>query len=156
MFETREKLADEIGTLLEGIRAQAEGRYACVMEPKGILFESPEAFGHDVWALRHILEERRGALFSIPTALASGEPMEDVFEGWDHDELFLAFVNGRVTLIVACPKAEPLKEQAMKPLRVLVDRLLRYDPTWRMDSKGRGFFFGRAKLDLVVVGRSQD
>ena len=80
--------------------------------------------------------------------------MEDVFAGWDHDEFFLAFLNGRVALVVACPEAAQAQERTQRPLRALADRLLRYNPTYRMDGKGRGFFFGSPRLDLVVVGRS--
>ncbi len=155
MFESGETLAREIRGLLEAIRGGAGGRYACVVEPKGIVFESPEPEGREVFALRRILEEKVAAFFAIPRRLASGEPMDDVFAGWDHDELFLAFINERVAVVVACPEAEPLKEQAMKPLRALADRLFRWNETYRMDAKGRGFFFGSPKLDLVVIGRAE-
>lgn len=151
MFESSQRLAEEIGDLLDAIRALARGRYACLIEPKGIVFERPE--GGEAWALRRLLAEKSTALFSLPPAMASGEPMEDIFEGWERDEFFLAFINGRVALVVACPDAEPLKERAMKPLQALADRLFRYNETYRMDDKGRGFFFGSPKLDLVVVGR---
>lgn len=153
MLESSRKLATEIGDLLEAIRAMAEGRYACLIEPTGIVFERAAAAGD--WTLRRFLEQRAAALFTIPESLASGGPMEDLFAEWDEDEFFLAFINGRVALVVACPEAEPLRETARKPLRALADRLFRYNATYRMDARGRGFFFGRAKLDLVVIGRAR-
>ena len=155
MFESTQKLGDDIGRVLAAIRAQAQGRYACLLEAKGILFEDPEPEDRESWALRRLLEERRTTLLAIPRGMASGEPIEDVFAGWDHDELFLAVLNERVALVVACPRAESLKERALPPLKVLADRLLRYDASYRMDSRGRGFFFGRPKLDLVVIGRAK-
>ncbi len=155
MFDSKHKLAEEVRGLLDALREMGGGRYACLVDPKGtIVFESPEPEGREVWALRRLLEDRGAALFAIPRAMASGEPLDDVFEGWSHDELFLAFLNERVVVVVACPEAETLKEQALKPLKALADRLFRYDETYRMDPKGRGFFFGRAKLDMVVIGRA--
>lgn len=155
MFESTEKLADQIVRLLGGIRAASGGRYACLLDAERILFEDPEPEDDSLWALRRLLLARATELFRIPEGLASGGPTEDVFEGWTGDELFLAFINGRVVLVVACPEAEPLRQQALKPLRALADRLFRYQPRYRMDGRGRGFFFGRARLDMVVVGRLQ-
>lgn len=153
MLESPRKLATDIGDLLQAIRELAGARYACLIEPKGIVFERAEP--ESAWVLRRFLEQRAAALFSIPQSLASGEPMQDLFAEWDEDEFFLAFINGRVALVVACPEAEPLRESTRKPLQALADRLFRYNAAYRMDSRGRGFFFGRAKLDLVVIGRAQ-
>lgn len=153
MFESQERLKQDIATILEALRALAAGRYACVVDPKGLAFESPsEPEDREGWALRRLLEERREALFRLPAALESEAEMDDVFEGWTHDELLLAFVNGRVAVVVACREAEALKEAARQPLAVLADRLLRFNPSWRVDERGRGFFVGRPRLDLVVVG----
>ena len=154
MFESPSKLAEEISELLLVVREVARGRYACLVEPEKTIFENPSEAGHDLAALQAFLEDRRSALFSLPSAMASEEPMEDVFAGWNHDEFLLAFLNGRVALVVACPEAARAQEQTERPLRALADRLLRYNPTYRMDGKGRGFFFGSPRLDLVVVGRS--
>jgi hypothetical protein len=156
MFESRERLSEEIGGLLDAIRGLARGRYACLVEPKGIVFESPEPESREQWRLRRLIEGNSAALFTIPESLASGAPMEDLFGGWDEDEFFLAIINGRVALVVACPEAEPLREQALRPLQALTDRLFRYKETYRMDPKGRGFFFGSPKLDMVVIGRAQE
>lgn len=79
--------------------------------------------------------------------------MDDVFEGWDDGEFVLAFLNGRVAVVLACPEAEPVRDQLMKPIELLADRLLRYDQSYRVDRRGRGLLFGRPKLDLIVVGR---
>jgi hypothetical protein len=156
MFESHDRLGEQIRMILAAVADLAGGSYVCLLEPKGILFEHAEPEERETWALRRLLEERSGALFGIPKSLASGEPMEDVFEGWSHEELFLAFINERVVLVVACTEAEPLKERALPILKVLADRLLRYNGAYRMDEKGRGFFFSRPKLDLVVVERAAE
>ena len=110
------------------------------------------------WPSRQFLEERLAKLFSIPKALATDAPIDDVFAEWEspagiEDEFFLAFVNGKVGLVVVCPEAERLRDELRKPLEVLADRLLRLNSAWRVDEKGRGLFFGRPRLDLVVIGR---
>ena len=156
MFESSRRLSSEVVELLEALRGLAGGRYACVVEPKGILFESPEPEEREDWALRRFLEEKAAALFAIPKALADGTSMEDVFEDWNRDEFFLTFINGRVALVVACPEAEPLRTKAFPLLKVLADRLFRYNETWRLDAEGRGLFFGRPKLDIVVVGGAHE
>jgi hypothetical protein len=153
MFESRATLADQIERLLDGIRGMANGRYACILEPKALLFEAALGEPSSEWALRRFLEQRAEALFKIPQALASGEPLDDLFAEWGEDEFFLAFINGRVAIVVACPEAGPLEEQAKKPIKALADRLFRYNAVWRLDERGRGLFLGRAKLDLVVVGK---
>lgn len=152
MFESRERLAAELARLLEGILGAAEGRYACIMEPGRILFESPVAEGK-LLTLRRFLEERGPALFAIPAGLAEEAPLEDVFEGWDHDDFFLAFVNGRVALVVACAEAGPVEAALQRGLPALADRLLRWNEAYRLDAQGRGLFFGQPRLDTVVVGR---
>ena len=153
MFESRERLAEEIARLLEGIRGAADARYACILEPGRVLFETPAAEGK-LLALRLFLEEKGAQVFRIPAALAAESPLEDVFEGWDHDDFFLAFVNGRVALAVACPAAEAVEAALQRGLATLADRLLRFDESWRLDAEGRGLFFGSPRLDTVVVGRS--
>jgi len=154
VFESRERLADDIHRLLDAVRQEAGGRYVCLMEPGRILFESPEPEAHEEWALRRLLEERSAALFSLPGSMAGEGPAEDLLEGWEEDDFLLVFVNGRVALAVACPDAEAVRDAVMRPLRALADRLFRYNETWRLDEKGRGFFLGRARLDVVVVGRA--
>jgi hypothetical protein len=124
------------------------------VDPEGLLFESMPAEAGESWMLRQFLKERTGALFTLPEAMDSGGPADDVFADWSEDEFFLAFVNRRVAVLVACPEAEPLREAAFRPLKVLADRLLRYNQAWRVGPRGGGgFFFGRAQLDIVVVGR---
>jgi hypothetical protein len=154
MFESREVLADQIVVILDGIRRMASGRYACILEPKGLLFEAAEGEPSSEWALRRFLEQRTEALFGIPGAMASGAPLDDLFADWTDDEFLLAFINGRVAIVIACPEAGPLEEHAKKPLKALADRLFRYNAVWRLDERGRGLFLGRAKLDLVVVGKA--
>jgi len=155
MFDSRERLGEEIRGLLSALRGLGSGRYACLLEPKGVLFEDADPDAGASWPLRRFLEARAESLFAIPRALASGEDMDDAFAEWEGDEFFLAFVNGRVALVVACPEAEALREKAGRVLKALVDRLLRYNAAWRVDEKGRGFFFTRPRLDTVVVGRPE-
>jgi hypothetical protein len=57
---------------------------------------------------------------------------------------------------VACPDAESLRERAFPLLKALADRLFRYNETYRLDAEGRGLFFGRARLDIVVVGGARE
>jgi hypothetical protein len=155
MFESAGRLQEELARLLESLRALGEGRYAALFDPKGLLLESPQDGDQGEWALRSFLQKHAAALFRIPAALHDpSQEMEDAFEDWVDDEFFLAFVNGRVGLLVACPDAKRLEEESPRLLKALVDRLLRLNPTWRLDEKGRGLFAGRPRLDTVAVGRS--
>ena len=151
MFESRARLVEEIRGLLAAVRVAAAGRYACVLDRSRVLFEDPPS-SEEREAVRRFLESRSAALFALPGQLADEGPMEDAFAGWDADEFLLAFLNGRVAVAVACPDAERARDQAARPLRALADRLLRYDQSYRLDAQGRGLFFGRARIDLVVVG----
>jgi hypothetical protein len=155
MFESRERLEEEIQGLLGALRHLGSGRYACVVDPRGVLLDESDPEGPATWPLRRFLEERAASLFAIPGALASGEPLDDAFAAFEDEEFFLAFVNGRVGLVVACPRAEDLRERGGRLLGALVDRLLRYNTAWRVDEKGRGFFFTRPRLDTVVIGRAE-
>jgi hypothetical protein len=154
MFESHEKLGDEIRRLLGALRAMGDGRYACLIEPKGVIFEDADPGAPPPEPLRHLLERRTEALFAIPAVLASdAKAEEDFFADWEDDGFLLFFVNGRVAIIVACPEPESLREEAGRILEVLVDRLIRYNGAWRADEKGRGLFFSRPRLDTVVVPR---
>ncbi|MGD8895358.1 MAG: hypothetical protein PVJ73_04910 [Acidobacteriota bacterium] len=155
MFESREKLEDEIRKLLAALRALGDGRYAALIEPRGVVFDDAAAEPPPPWPLRRFLEQRSKRLFAIPAALTSpGEVDEDVFADWADDGFFLVFVNGRVAVVVACPEPEALEKEAGKLVRVLVDRLVRYNTAWRADERGRGLFFSRPRLDTVVVSRA--
>jgi hypothetical protein len=157
VFESRDRLARDIQGLLGALRKEGEGRYACLFDPQRILFEDADpAPGITTWPLRRFLERRISTLFGIPRSLHSGEEMEDVFEDWAEDGFFLIFVNGRVGAVVACPDPEALEKRAGRVLKVLVDRLVRYNSAWRADERGRGYFFSRPRLDTVVVGRQAD
>jgi hypothetical protein len=151
MFESAQRLSEQIEGLLEAIRTEARGRYACLLEPTRVLFESVAPAWQEAWTLRRLVEQQGAALFAVPGRMASGEPMEDVFEGWRDDEFLLAVINGRVALLVACPDAEALRERVMPMVQALADRLFRYEPRYRLDPQGRGFFFGRPRLELVVI-----
>lgn len=154
MFESREHLGRQIEDLLETIRLHSRGRYACLSEPGRVLFERAEPSWDRSTALRALVEQQAAALFAIPASMASGDAMEDVFGAWADDEFLLAVINGRVALVVACPEAEPLRQALLPLLKVLADRLLRYEGRYRMDARGRGFFLGQPQLDLVVIGRA--
>jgi hypothetical protein len=153
MFESRDRLAEDVRGLLRALREAAGGRYACLLDREAVRFEdaAPEQPG---WALRQFLEQRREALFTLPDAMAGDGPEADLFEDWVEDDFFLAFVNGRVAVIVACPVAEVLRETSQGLLRALADRVFRYEPRYRLNAEGRGFFGGRAQLDVVVVARA--
>jgi len=153
LFESRQRLGSEIQGLLDAVRAASDGRYACLLDAKALLFEAVAPDEKGLWALRRFLEERRARILAIPAGLAAGGPGEDAFEGWDADDFLLAFWTGRVALVLACAEAEAARERIAAPLRALTDRLFRWEPTYRLDPQGRGLFLGRAKLDIVVVGR---
>lgn len=154
MLESRERLEREIGDLLVLIRSEGEGRYACLMDAKGVFLEDPaSASSPQNAALRRSLETRRDALFRLPGQMDGEGPGEDLFAEWSDDAFLLAFLNGRVVLVVVCPDAEGLRARIDRPLRVLADRLLRWNSTYRLDEKGRGLFFTTPRLDVVVIGR---
>ena len=155
MFESRDRLAKDIEGLLGAVRVAAGARYACLFDAKALLFENAEAEEKGVWMLRRFLEERRARILEIPGGLAAGGPGEDAFEGWDEDDFLLAFWNGRVAMVLAGNDAEGARGRIGKPLRALTDRLFRWEPTYRLDPQGRGLFLGRAKLDIIVVGRPE-
>jgi hypothetical protein len=159
MFDARGRAKEDIATLLEAIRATTGGRYVAVVDPAGaILFETPEPEGNEIATLRRLLDLHAKAIFGLPAAMAEEAPGPDAdpFEGWEHDELLLVFLNRRVALVVASPHAEQAREAIDDPLRVLVDRLLRYEPAYRLNAKGGGLFFGRPQLDFVTIARSGD
>ena len=152
MFESKARLREDAGRLLEALRELGEGRYAALFVPKGVLLESP-AEASEGWSLRPFVQSHAEALFRVPAALHGGEEMADLFEELPGDGFFLAFLNGRVGVLVACPDAQRLEDESGKVLKVLADRLLRLNPAWRVDEGGRGLFFGSPRLDTVVIGR---
>jgi hypothetical protein len=152
MFETREQLASEIVGLLDTLVEVSGGDEACLLEPKGLLFGSGSGGSK---ALSEFLEARCGPLFAIPEGLAQDGPREDLFEPWTGPSVLLAFINRRVAVALSCPDAQEAEGRIQKPLRALVDRVLRYDAKYRLDPDGRGLFVGRPRLDLVVVGPSE-
>ena len=156
MFESSGRLHDEVSGLLEALRTLAEGRYAALFDKKGLLLETPQRGEQGEWALRGFVQKHAEALFRIPAALHDpSQAMDDAFEDWTEDEFFLAFVNGRVGLVVACPDAKRVEQDSPELLRALVDRLLRLNPGWRTDEKGRGIFVGRPRLDTVAIGKPE-
>ena len=157
MFESTRRLREDIEALLDALRHMVDGQYACVMEPDKVLFESlaPEA-DHEDDTLRRIVERNGRLIFTLPQTVADETaPADDPFADWDREEICLVIVNDKVGVLVACPDAEAAREDMMKPLKALVDRLLRLEGRYRLDRRGRGFFFGSPKLDFVTIGRSQ-
>jgi hypothetical protein len=153
MFESSQRLAEDIERALGALRGASGGRYACLLDGQRVLFESAGE-GDGGWALRKFLEERRAALFALPEAMAGDGPADDLFEDWVQDDFFIAILNRKAAVVVACPDAEALREPAAPLLKILADRLFRLVPSLRIDGRGRGFFFGRAQLDVVVVARA--
>ena len=152
MIVSKDRLREDIGAVLEAIRQDADGLYACILDPKAILFEAPEPLPDEGVRLHRLLLEQRHELFAIPRALAKDSEPPDVFAGWPTDEFLLAFVNERVALVVACPDAEAIRDKTLPHLEILADRLLRLEDRFRIDREGRGLFFGRPRLDLIVIG----
>jgi hypothetical protein len=156
MFESKAKLQEDVRGLVEALRELGEGYYAALFDPNGVLLESPDDTTEGEWVLRRLVQSHAEALFRLPAALRGSEEMTDVFEDFQDHEFLLAFLNGRVGLLVACPDAKRLEGASGELLKVLADRLLRYNPAWRLDEKGRGLFFGSPRLDTVVIGRPDE
>jgi len=156
MFESKAKLQEEALALLDSLRRLGEGGYAVLFDRKGVLLESPDETNEGEWVLRRLVQSQAEGLFRLPALLHGGGEMSDLFEDFRDEEFFLAFVNGRVGLLVACPDAKRLEDDSAELLRALADRLLRYNPAWRLDEKGRGLFLGSPRLDTVVVGRPSE
>lgn len=152
MFEAKDKLEENILDLMAAIVDMGGGRYACLVERTGIVLEMPEPEDGPTEALRRVIEARALPILGLAKALAAGGEMEDAFAGWTDDEFLVAVLNERVALVVACPDAEALEGKVDPPLKVLVDRLLRWKAAYRLDPQGRGLFVARPRLDLIVVG----
>ena len=152
VFEAGERLEKNLLDLMAAILDLGDGRYACLVERSGIVLEFPEAETGPTEALRRVIEARAASILGLAEALAGGGDMEDAFSGWSDDEFLVAVLNQRVALVVACPDAEALKGVVDPPLKVLVDRLLRWKAAYRLDPQGRGLFVGRPRLDMIVVG----
>ena len=155
MFESSSRLQTDVADGLEALRRLGAGRYAALFDKRGVLLESPPGGEGGEAVLRRFLQTRAEALFRVPAALHSGEELEDHFAAWEDEEFFLAFVNGKVGLLVACADAKGLELGSGELLRLLVDRLLRLNPGWRLDEKGRGIFAVRPRLDTVAIGRPE-
>ena len=161
VFESSARLQEDARRLLDALRDLAEGRYAALFDSKGVFLESPvDTSEGPTWVLRRLIQAHAEALFRVPEALHAptgdgqgGQEMRDLFEDLESDEFFLAFLNGRVGILVACPDAQRLEDESGQLLKILADRLLRLNPAWRLDEKGRGLFFGSPRLDTVVIGR---
>ncbi len=156
MFDSAERLHGDVSRILGSLRSLAEGRYAALFDVNGLLLENPSGGEAGEWTLRRFLEARTAALLRLPVSLHAGEEMDDLFEDWSADEFFLAFVNCKVGLVIACPDAKRVEDESGELLRVLVDRLLRLNPAWRLDEKGRGLFVARPRLDTIVVARPSE
>jgi hypothetical protein len=149
VFESQGRLQEDVQRLVEALRELGEGRYAALFDPKGVLLEAASD-----GALQGLVRDFAAALFELPAALRGDQELGDLFEAWPDDEFFLAFLNGRVGVLVACPDAKRLEDESGRLLKTLADRLLRLNPGWRIDEKGRGLFFGSPRLDTVVISRS--
>ena len=152
VFESKARLREDARRLLDSLRELGEGRYAALFDRKGVLLESP-GDSSEAWPVRQLVQSRGEALFRLPAALHGGGEMKDLFEDLASDAFFLAFLNGRVGILVACSEPQRLEEDSGKLLKVLADRLLRLEPSWRLDERGWGLFFGSPRLDTIVIGR---
>jgi hypothetical protein len=155
MFESRHELRADVAQLLAALRTLSAGRYAAVFDARAVVCESPAEADAEDRVLRRLVRANGADLLRLPAALQSGEEMADLFDAWAADEFLLAVVNGRVGILVACADAARLENESARLLRVLVDRLLRLEPGWRYDERGRGLFFGSPRLDTVLIPRPQ-
>jgi len=153
MFESAERLRRDVAEMLEALRALGGSRFAAVFDAKAVVAQSPDQTTQAESDLRRLLESQADSLLRLPAALSAGDELRDLFGDWSDDEFLLAIVNGRVGVLVACADAARLEVACERLLHALVDRLLRLDPAWRIDEKGRGLFFGSPRLDTVVIPR---
>ena len=147
MLEQVPGLESDIRNMLDAIAEIAHARYACLAEPQGVRF----AHGAEGGAEERFLADRLPRLFALPATLEGSGPEQDVFEGWEGDEFLLVFLNGRIALVLFCPDAEAARRDVERPFEVLADRLLRWRPALRVDAQGRGLFFGRPRVDWIVI-----
>lgn len=151
MSRRSRRYQQQIEGLLGGICGEAAGDYACVLEPAGLVAEFV-AGDESAERLADALVDRTAAIFALPQAMAGDGPAEDAFAGLEGHGFLVAVVNGKFALVVACLDPEGARGPVERPFRALVDRLFRIEPKWRIDGEGRGFLFGRAKVDWIVVG----
>ena len=149
----RPRLREDAQRLVEALRELGEGRYAALFDPKGVLLESPADAAAAVGV--ELVQTRAAALFGSRPPCGARRRWATSSRTGAGDEFFLAFLNGRVGVLVACPDAKRLEDESGKLLRSLADRLLRLNPAWRLDEKGRGLFFGSPRLDTVVISRAE-
>jgi hypothetical protein len=158
VFESSSRIGEQLASLLEGIRLEAEGSYACLLDERRLVCETPG--GEAAPGLARLggrLLARAAPLFEIPAHMEAGTEMEDLFEEWPGHEFLLAFVNRRVALVLACPEPGPVQDSLLPALRALADLLFRYEPRYRLDDKGRGLFLGRGRIETVAVaGRATE
>lgn len=155
MFESETRLRRDVVDILDSLRELGEGSYAAVFDARAIVLESVSEGSPGAAVLRQLLQAEAGPLLRLPGALQRGEATSDFFAGFAADEFLLAVVNGKVGVLVACAVAQKLETESAPLLRALADRLLRLDPAWRYDEKGRGIFFGSPRLDTVVIARPE-
>lgn len=156
MFESSDKLRRDVADMLASLRELGASRYAAVFDARSVVAESPAETTEAEWPLRRLLQSQAASLLRVPGALHGGDEMGDPFAEWTEDAFLLAVANGKVGVLVACQDAARLEADSGRLLRALFDRLLRLEPGWRVDEKGRGLFFGRARLDTVVIPRPID
>jgi len=153
VFESETRLRRDVVDILDSLRGLGSGWYAAVFDRSKVVLESASEASPGAAALRRLLQAEAEPLLRLPGALQRGEATSDVFAGFAADEFLLAVVNGKVGVVVACADAAKLETESARLVRALVDRLLRIDPAWRYDDKGRGIFFGSPRLDTVVIPR---
>jgi hypothetical protein len=154
VFESAERLREDVERLTDALRQTANARAAFVVDTAKILFASAAEETPAGWAGRGFQEARLARLFELPASLEGAGPEADVFEGWDDDEFLIAVLNGRVALVLFCPDAERARAALERPFATLADRLLRWRPALAVDPQGRGLFVGRPRVDWIVVGRA--
>jgi hypothetical protein len=154
MLESQSRLRGDVVDILDSLVALGGGAYAAVFDAKAVLAEHSER-DEGRSPLRGLVEANGEALLRLPGALQRGEELDDHFAGFERDEFLLAVVNGKVGLLVACADAADLQRRAERLLHALVDRLLRLEPRYRYDEKGRGILFGSPRLETVVIPRAE-
>jgi hypothetical protein len=153
MLESEGRLRSDVADILESLLSLGGGAYAAVFDGSRVLVERPEGEAAPP-LLRTLIAGEALALLRLPGALQRGEELSDLFAGFESSEFLLGVVNGKAGLLVDCADAQQLLQRAERLLAALVDRLLRLEPRYRYDEKGRGILFGSPRLETVVIPRA--
>ena len=141
--------------MLDALRELGAGRYAAVFDAKAVRRpRAPTRRAKASGRCAACCSRTRKRVLRLPGALHAGDEMGDPFAELDERRVPLSpreREGGRRSSPARTRRGS--RPTPRRLLHALVDRLLRLDPAWRVDEKGRGLFFGSPRLDTVVIPR---